>query len=133
MLNGAETGTPRKDAAGVSPGARTMTGARTGSTMAAPRESDERTDSTTTEPAATQTIGRNLGIKFVPPTPDGTLSEARSSPAGSLAESHSAVVRAAWHEESSPVDTVGFRAPDWGAIRRPTPRCRDCRDRGRSF
>ena len=83
------------------------------------------------EPAATQTIGRNLGIKFVPPTP--TLSEARSSPAGSLAESHSAVVRAAWHEESSPVDTVGFRAPAWGAIRRPTPRCRDCRDRGRSF
>ena len=94
------------------------------------RRSSERTDSTTTapEPAATQTIGRNLGIKFVPPTP--TLSEARSSPAGSLAESHSAVVRAAWHEESSPVDTVGFRAPAWGAIRRPTPRCRD---RGRSF
>ena len=107
-----------------------VTGARTGSTMAAPRESDERTDSTTTAPEATQTIGRNLGIKFVPPTPDGTLSEARSSPAGSLAESHSAVVRAAWHEESSPVDTVGFRAPAWGAIRRPTPRCRD---RGRSF
>ena len=107
-----------------------MTGARTGSTMAAPRESDERTDLTTTapEPAATQTIGRNLGIKFVPPTP--TLSEARSSPAGSLAESHSAVVRAAWHEESSPIDTLGFRSPDWGAIRRPTPRCRGG---GRSF
>ena len=42
----------------------------------------------------------------------------------------SAVVRAAWHEESSPVDTVGYRAPDWGAIRRPTPRCRGG---GRSF
>ena len=70
------------------------------------------------------------GAAGLPPTPDGTLSEARSSPAGSLAESHSAVVRAAWHEESSPVDTVGFRAPAWGAIRRPTPRCRD---RGRSF
>ena len=26
--------------------------------------------------------------------------------------------------------TLGFRSPDWGAIRRPTPRCRD---RGRSF
>ena len=100
MLVGAENGTPRKDAAGVSPAKK----------------------------LPTQTIGRNLGIKFVPPTP--TLSEARSSPAGSLAESHSAVVRAAWHEESSPVDTLGFRSPDWGAIRRPTPRCRD---RGRSF
>ena len=82
------------------------------------------------EPAATQTIGRNLGIKFVPPTPDGTLSEARSSPAASLAESHSAIVRAAWHEETSPIDTVGFRSPDWGAICRPTPRCRGG---GRSF
>ena len=59
------------------------------------------------------------------------LEEARSSPAGSLAESHSAIVRAAWHEETSPIDTVGFRSPDWGAIRRPTPRCRA--DRGRSF
>ena len=108
-----------------------MTGARTGSTMAAPRESDERTDSTdeAAVPAATQTIGRNLGIKFVPPTPDSVVSETRTTP-GSLAESHSAVVRAAWHEETSPIDTVGFRSPDWGAIRRPTPRCRGG---GRSF